>query len=111
MFVKVKSPSVARRLRGYGSMYEVQGVPTPFVTNARHFKPKGLDFDELCRAGRVSIWFEKHVAPAQVRYLMHREVTRQTKISAAIRAEMERDAATVAAEERRAEFGEPNPSE
>ena len=54
----IKSPVVARRVRGRGGLYYVLDAGTDgekIVNNACGFRRLGLDFDAMCQAGRISV--------------------------------------------------------
>lgn len=85
MLVKIKSPALARRLRGMGGTgYGIDmGSGNGFyITCARHFSPKGHDFDKLCREGRL--WVEMGERSNQEnRRLVKREFARQIRLNQA----------------------------
>lgn len=86
MYVRIKSPAVARRVRGLGaSCYLAVGAGIEghdvAVANARHFAAKGLDFDRLCAEGRIRLCMPRACAP-----IVTREMERQARINAQVRA-------------------------
>lgn len=83
MDARIKSPSVARRLRGYGGTAYVVDAGTPMeivMDNARHFKRNGLDFDALCREGRLSVWMSESITNRRARELVSREIRRKARV-------------------------------
>lgn len=83
MDARIKSPAVARRLRGFGGIAYIVDAGTPMeliMDNARHFKSNGLDFDALCRDGRLSVFFDG-VTNRRARALVSREIRRQERIT------------------------------
>lgn len=90
MLVKIKSPDVARRLRGMGGeSYGVDvGQPTEqYIDRARYFSVRGFNFDALCRAGRIWVVMQsrpKHENRRLVKREIERQATRYAKANAAL---------------------------
>lgn len=87
MDVKIKSPDVARRLRGMGGVAYLVAMDVRnddfVVFQARRFASKGLDFDRLCREGRVQVAMDAKLSNREARRLVSREIRRQKLATAA----------------------------
>ena len=85
MDIRIKSPDVARRLRGMGaSSFRVDARSSILseireVENAAYFRPKGLDFEALCKEGRVFLHFDA-MPRSEVRRIVQREIERQESL-------------------------------
>lgn len=79
--VKIRSPEVARRLRGMGGTRYVIDGGIDLVEKARHFASAGYNFDDLVRAGRVAIEMDTALSSRDRRYLVTREIRRQKEIT------------------------------